>query len=70
MNRHERRAAAAKRGKVQFTWDEAARLERIWKTAGVPFSFGTRPSQYRKQWDEAVQREEKRYQAEIKRGLN
>jgi hypothetical protein len=57
MNRHERRAAAKKKGgRLQMTWDEAARFERICRTAGIPFSFGTPPVEYRKQWDEAVQR--------------
>ena len=57
---------------LQLTWDESARLTRICAERGISLG-GLRPSspgRHRQLWDEAVQREQERHQAEINRGLS
>jgi hypothetical protein len=70
----DRLRARAKSGPtMQLTWDESARLTRICAERGI-FLNGLAPppssGRHRQLWDEAVQRETERYQAEIKRGLS
>jgi hypothetical protein len=64
----DRLRARAKMGpRLQLTWDESARLNRICAERGIyPGIAPPSPSdRFFRLWDEAVQRERERHQAEI-----